>query len=51
MLFLKKRTWDIELSNIAKDSSDVSTAYSQLMEENRRLEIDIETILGYISDR
>uniref|UniRef100_A0A8C0I3E6 Coiled-coil domain containing 178 n=1 Tax=Balaenoptera musculus TaxID=9771 RepID=A0A8C0I3E6_BALMU len=48
--YATKRTWDIELSNIAKDSSDVSIAYSQLMEENRRLEIDIETILGYISD-
>ncbi|XP_067557475.1 coiled-coil domain-containing protein 178 [Pseudorca crassidens] len=48
--YATKRTWDIELSNIAKDSSDVSKAYSQLMEENRRLEIDIETILGYISD-
>ncbi|XP_024613713.1 coiled-coil domain-containing protein 178 [Neophocaena asiaeorientalis asiaeorientalis] len=48
--YAAKRTWDIELSNIAKDSSDVSKACFQLMEENRRLEIDIETILGYISD-
>ncbi|XP_057554187.1 coiled-coil domain-containing protein 178 [Hippopotamus amphibius kiboko] len=48
--YVTKRTWDIELSNIAKDFSDVSIAYSQLVEENRRLGMDIETILGYISD-
>ncbi|XP_072805151.1 coiled-coil domain-containing protein 178 [Vicugna pacos] len=45
-----KRTWDVELSNIAKDFSDVSIAYSQLMEENRRIGMDIETIVGYVND-
>ena len=40
-----------ELSNIAKDFSDISIACSQLVEENRRLSADIETVLGYINDR
>uniref|UniRef100_A0A8C3YM87 Coiled-coil domain containing 178 n=1 Tax=Catagonus wagneri TaxID=51154 RepID=A0A8C3YM87_9CETA len=48
--YAAKRTWDIKLASIAKDFSDVSIAYSQLMEENRRLGIDIENILDYISD-
>ena len=51
LFFFKKSTWDIELSNIAKDCSDISIAYSQLEEENKRLNIDIDTVLGYINDR
>ncbi|KAB0357838.1 hypothetical protein FD754_001994, partial [Muntiacus muntjak] len=46
----EKSTWDIELSNIAKDFSDISIAHSQLVEENKRLSIDIDTVLGYIND-
>ncbi|KAF3829872.1 hypothetical protein GH733_001823 [Mirounga leonina] len=46
-----KKSWDIELSNIAKDFSDISIANTQLTEENRRLEIDIETVAGLINDR
>ncbi|KAG5195596.1 hypothetical protein JEQ12_011891 [Ovis aries] len=48
--YATKSTWDTELSNIAKDFSDISIACSQLVEENRRLSTDIETILGYIND-
>ncbi|KAM9677249.1 coiled-coil domain-containing protein 178 [Dama dama] len=48
--YATKSTWDIELSNIAKDFSDISIAYSQLVEENKRLNIDIDTVLGYIND-
>ena len=49
--FFKKSTWDTELSNIAKDFSDISIACSQLVEENKRLSTDIDTVLGYINDR
>ena len=42
---------DTELSNIAKDFSDISIACSQLVEENKRLSTDIDTVLGYINDR
>ncbi|KAM7228737.1 hypothetical protein CapIbe_020025 [Capra ibex] len=48
--YATKSTWDTELSNIAKDFSDISIACSQLVEENRRLSADIETVLGYIND-
>uniref|UniRef100_G1L135 Coiled-coil domain containing 178 n=1 Tax=Ailuropoda melanoleuca TaxID=9646 RepID=G1L135_AILME len=48
--YAAKKSWDIELSNIAKDFSDISIANTQLIEENRRLEIDIETIAGLIND-
>uniref|UniRef100_A0A8C6D8K7 Coiled-coil domain containing 178 n=1 Tax=Moschus moschiferus TaxID=68415 RepID=A0A8C6D8K7_MOSMO len=48
--YAMKSTWDIELSNIAKDFSDISIACSQLMEENKRLSTDIDTVLGNIND-
>ncbi|XP_039113312.1 coiled-coil domain-containing protein 178 isoform X2 [Hyaena hyaena] len=48
--YATKQTWDIELSNVAKDFSDISIAYTHLAEENRRLGIDIETIAGLIND-
>uniref|UniRef100_F1MFC7 Coiled-coil domain containing 178 n=2 Tax=Bos TaxID=9903 RepID=F1MFC7_BOVIN len=48
--YAMKSTWDTELSNIAKDFSDISIACSQLVEENKRLSTDIDTVLGYIND-
>ncbi|XP_036740963.2 coiled-coil domain-containing protein 178, partial [Manis pentadactyla] len=48
--YAAKSAWDIELSNVAKDFSDISIAYTQLMEENRKIGIDIETITGSIND-
>uniref|UniRef100_A0A673TQ43 Coiled-coil domain containing 178 n=1 Tax=Suricata suricatta TaxID=37032 RepID=A0A673TQ43_SURSU len=48
--YATKQTWDIELSNIAKDFSDISVACARLEEENRKLKIDIETITGLIND-
>uniref|UniRef100_A0A8B9YGG4 Coiled-coil domain containing 178 n=1 Tax=Bos mutus grunniens TaxID=30521 RepID=A0A8B9YGG4_BOSMU len=48
--YATKSTWDTELSNIAKDFSDISIACSQLVEENKRLSTDIDTVLGYIND-
>ncbi|CAK7310753.1 Coiled-coil domain-containing protein 178 [Vulpes lagopus] len=49
--YTSKKSWDIELSNVTKDFSDISIANAQLIEENRRLGIDIETIAGLINDR
>ncbi|KAM8950372.1 coiled-coil domain-containing protein 178 isoform 1-T1 [Lycaon pictus] len=49
--YASKTSWDIELSNVTKDFSDISIANAQLIEENRRLGIDIETIAGLINDR
>uniref|UniRef100_A0A8C0LXB9 Coiled-coil domain containing 178 n=2 Tax=Canis lupus familiaris TaxID=9615 RepID=A0A8C0LXB9_CANLF len=48
--YASKTSWDIELSNVTKDFSDISIANAQLIEENRRLGIDIETIAGLIND-
>ncbi|CAD7674909.1 unnamed protein product [Nyctereutes procyonoides] len=48
--YTSKKSWDIELSNVTKDFSDISIANAQLIEENRRLGIDIETLAGLIND-
>uniref|UniRef100_A0A8C8WSI5 Coiled-coil domain containing 178 n=1 Tax=Panthera leo TaxID=9689 RepID=A0A8C8WSI5_PANLE len=47
--YATKQTWDIELSNVAKDLSDISIAYTRSAEENRKLGIDIETMAGLIN--
>ncbi|XP_042818600.1 coiled-coil domain-containing protein 178 isoform X1 [Panthera tigris] len=47
--YATKQTWDIELSNVAKDLSDISIAYTHSAEENRKLGIDIETMAGLIN--
>ncbi|KAM5218509.1 coiled-coil domain-containing protein 178 [Hipposideros larvatus] len=48
--YATKKSWDMKLSNIARNYSDISIAYSQLMDENKRMKIDTETITGSISD-
>ncbi|XP_045880313.1 coiled-coil domain-containing protein 178 [Meles meles] len=48
--YAAKKSWDIELSNIARDFSDISIANAQLTEENKKLEIDIETVAGLINE-
>uniref|UniRef100_F7ISX6 Coiled-coil domain containing 178 n=1 Tax=Callithrix jacchus TaxID=9483 RepID=F7ISX6_CALJA len=48
--YAAKKTWDIELSDIAKDYSDISFACTQLMEENQKLEIDINTMTEKINE-
>nr|KAF6421863.1 coiled-coil domain containing 178 [Rousettus aegyptiacus] len=48
--YAKKKIWDTELSNIGKDFSAISEAYTQLMEENKRIAMDIETISNLIND-
>lgn len=39
------------LSNIARNYSDISIAYTELMDENKRIVIDIESIVRSINDR
>lgn len=51
ILFLKKKTWDIELSDVAKDYSAVSLACTKLMEDNKKLGIDINKITEQINER
>ncbi|XP_011360832.1 coiled-coil domain-containing protein 178 [Pteropus vampyrus] len=48
--YTKKKIWDTELSNITKDFSAISEAYTQLMEENKKIVMDIETISNLIND-
>ncbi|ELK28264.1 hypothetical protein MDA_GLEAN10016520 [Myotis davidii] len=37
-----KKAWDDELAVVAKDFSDLSVVYNKLLEENKKLEMDIE---------
>ncbi|XP_059264048.1 coiled-coil domain-containing protein 178 [Mustela nigripes] len=48
--YAAKKSWDIELSNIARDFSDISIANAQLAEENKKLATDIETVAGLINE-
>uniref|UniRef100_A0A2K5E9D4 Coiled-coil domain containing 178 n=1 Tax=Aotus nancymaae TaxID=37293 RepID=A0A2K5E9D4_AOTNA len=48
--YAAKKTWDIELSDVAKDYSDISFTCTQLMEENKKLEIDINTMTEKINE-
>ncbi|XP_016051474.1 PREDICTED: coiled-coil domain-containing protein 178 [Miniopterus natalensis] len=45
-----KKSWEIELSNVTRDFTDLLMVYNQLMEENRKIEMDIETIAGAINE-
>uniref|UniRef100_G3RV14 Coiled-coil domain containing 178 n=1 Tax=Gorilla gorilla gorilla TaxID=9595 RepID=G3RV14_GORGO len=42
--YAAKKTWDIELSDVAKDFSAISLACTKLTEDNKKLEIDINKI-------
>ncbi|XP_049757570.1 coiled-coil domain-containing protein 178 [Elephas maximus indicus] len=48
--YATKTTWDIELSNVSKDFSDISKAYDQLLEENKKVEMDIELLIDRINE-
>nr|XP_051707269.1 coiled-coil domain-containing protein 178 isoform X2 [Oryctolagus cuniculus] len=48
--YAAKKSWAIEISNVTKDFSEVSLACTQLMEEKRRLEIEIDNVTNQISD-
>ncbi|MBZ3882203.1 Coiled-coil domain-containing protein 178 [Sciurus carolinensis] len=49
--YVTKSSWDTELSNVAKDFSDVSIAHTQGTEENERLLLDLENMTKEINDR
>uniref|UniRef100_A0A2I3T108 Coiled-coil domain containing 178 n=1 Tax=Pan troglodytes TaxID=9598 RepID=A0A2I3T108_PANTR len=42
--YAAKKTWDIELSDVAKDFSAISLACTKLTEDNKKVEIDINKI-------
>lgn len=44
-----KKAWDIELSDISKDYTDVSTKYLALFEENKRLQAEIDSLTEEIT--
>ncbi|XP_006835195.1 PREDICTED: coiled-coil domain-containing protein 178 [Chrysochloris asiatica] len=48
--YTTKKTWDIELSNVSKDFSELSKLYSQLLEENKKIEIDAEVVIDRINE-
>ncbi|XP_073926159.1 coiled-coil domain-containing protein 178 isoform X2 [Castor canadensis] len=43
--YAAKKTWDIELSNVEKDYSDISIAHNKLLEENRWLKSEMDSIV------
>ncbi|XP_032741991.1 coiled-coil domain-containing protein 178 [Rattus rattus] len=45
-----KNTWDIELSNITKDFNNISTVYTETLEENKRLKYEIDNITEEIGE-
>lgn len=49
--FVKKKAWDIELSDISKDYTDVSTKFLALLEENKRLQTEIDSLTEEITGR
>ncbi|XP_036274605.1 coiled-coil domain-containing protein 178 [Pipistrellus kuhlii] len=38
-----KKAWEIELSDVIKDYTDLATTYNKFFEENKKLEIDLDT--------
>uniref|UniRef100_A0A2K5P0Y7 Coiled-coil domain containing 178 n=1 Tax=Cercocebus atys TaxID=9531 RepID=A0A2K5P0Y7_CERAT len=48
--YAAKKTWDIELSDVAKDFSTISLACTKLMEDNKKLGIDINKITEQINE-
>uniref|UniRef100_A0A2I3G391 Coiled-coil domain containing 178 n=1 Tax=Nomascus leucogenys TaxID=61853 RepID=A0A2I3G391_NOMLE len=48
--YAAKKTWDIELSDVAKDFSAISLASTKLTEDNKKLGIDINKITEKINE-
>ncbi|KAM4841145.1 coiled-coil domain-containing protein 178 [Thomomys bottae] len=48
--YATKRTWDSELSNVIKDYKDLSTVYAKLVEENKKIVIDTDTMIEKINE-
>ncbi|XP_062933570.1 coiled-coil domain-containing protein 178 [Cynocephalus volans] len=48
--YTAKKIWNVELSNITKDFTDISIACSQLTQENKKLESEIDSIKEQMSE-
>ncbi|XP_008054408.1 coiled-coil domain-containing protein 178, partial [Carlito syrichta] len=48
--YAAEKSWNIELSNVTKDFTELSIALEQLMEENRKLGIDLDSIKHQIKE-
>uniref|UniRef100_A0A2K6N066 Coiled-coil domain containing 178 n=1 Tax=Rhinopithecus bieti TaxID=61621 RepID=A0A2K6N066_RHIBE len=48
--YAAKKTWDIELSDVAKDFSAISLACTKLMEDNKKLGNDINKVTEQINE-
>ncbi|XP_045383660.1 coiled-coil domain-containing protein 178 [Lemur catta] len=48
--YAAKKSWDIELSNVSKDYGDISIAYTQVTEDNKKLMMDLDAVTIQISD-
>ncbi|XP_040613830.1 coiled-coil domain-containing protein 178 [Mesocricetus auratus] len=48
--YSSKRAWDIELSDVSKDLTDISTNYMSLSEENKRIQSEIVGIKEDIAE-
>lgn len=49
--FIKKKAWDIELSDVSKDYADVSAKYLAVKEENKRIQSEIDNLTEDIAVR
>ncbi|CAH7095227.1 Ccdc178 [Phodopus roborovskii] len=49
-LLKTKKAWDVELSNVSKDFTDISTKYMALTEENKRFQSEIGGITEDIGE-
>ncbi|XP_054580429.1 coiled-coil domain-containing protein 178 [Eptesicus fuscus] len=41
--YAAKKAWENEISDVAKDFSDLTVVYNKLLEENKKLEMDLDT--------
>ncbi|XP_051058013.1 coiled-coil domain-containing protein 178 [Phodopus roborovskii] len=48
--YSSKKAWDVELSNVSKDFTDISTKYMALTEENKRFQSEIGGITEDIGE-
>ncbi|XP_048219222.1 coiled-coil domain-containing protein 178 [Perognathus longimembris pacificus] len=48
--YATKRTWDIELSNIMRDYTEMSKAYDRIVEENKKFVTDMDSMAEKITE-
>lgn len=49
--FIKKKAWDIEISDVSKDYTDVSAKYLAVLNENKRIQSEIDRLTEDIAAR